>query len=243
MVLRFVASIALLLLLCCNPSSAGEDNYVVVFGSQRVPNNEPDYSHTFATFVKVAWPGDGPCPPAPIVEHHTISWTPQNGIVRVNALLPECGRNYSLPETLAWAQANCMRTSMWGPYRCCPSLYCGAKKQLRLLNSGQVRYKANDVFCDSEKVSNCIHAAAGVVGGMRLVIASPGWGETASFALLQRYQTEILDRQPTPWVASAIGLDQYALIRRDWKRPYSGIAGPFYRALGGERNLQATFGP
>ena len=81
------------------------------------------------------------------------------------------------------------------------------------------------------------------MSGFRLRVLQPGWGETAAFHVVRRYEPEITDREPTPWVASALGLDRYLMIRRDWKLPNSGLFGPVYRGFGGERNLQATFGP
>jgi hypothetical protein len=41
--------------------NGGEDYFLVMLGSQTVPAN-PNHSHTWATFVRVTWPGDGPCP-------------------------------------------------------------------------------------------------------------------------------------------------------------------------------------
>src|SRR4051812_26833383 len=74
---------------------AGEAYYVLMFGEQRIPNN-PDYSHTFATFVKATWVGDGPCPQSPVLECHTISWLPANMKVRAFATFAECGHNFEM---------------------------------------------------------------------------------------------------------------------------------------------------
>ncbi len=242
MIRRFAVLSLVVAALCVNGANAGDEYYVLGFGQQRIPN-DPNKCHTFATFVQARWPGDGPCPSNAIVEEHTISWLAANGNCRIQALLPECGRNFGMHETMEWAQQNEMRTSMWGPYRCCPDLYCRALKHLRMLESGSVRYKALDSGRDSDNVSNCIHAASSVADGMRLRIASPGWGEMASYAVLKKYRPWILDREPTPWVATALNLDQYPIIHRDWQSPQSGFFGPVYRALGGERDLQATYGP
>ena len=97
--LVFVTALALLL---AGPPAAwaGEAYYLLMFGAQRIPNN-PDDSHSFATFVRATWPGDGPCPGSPpCLEAHTISWLPRNLEVRTLALLPECGHNFGLHETL-----------------------------------------------------------------------------------------------------------------------------------------------
>ena len=76
-------------------ASAGEDYFLLMFGSQRVPAN-PNYSHSFATFVRATWEGDGPCPVNAKLEVHTISWLPAKMKVRINAFHPECGHNFDL---------------------------------------------------------------------------------------------------------------------------------------------------
>jgi hypothetical protein len=178
------------------------------------------------------------------LEVQTISWLPANGIVRTYACCPECGDNYELHRTIRWALDGDERVSLWGPFRIQPELYYLAVKQGNLLNSGQVRYKAVDTFYSSDRVSNCIHACSTVVDGGRLRIASPGWGEVASFAILERYDPYINDHCSLHyWVSSALGLDQYPIIYRDWRCPNSGLFGPFYRVLGGERDIFATYGP
>src|SRR4051794_21811359 len=77
---------------------AGEEYYLAMFGSQRTPAN-PDYTHSWATFVRMSWDGDGPCPQNAHIEANTISWLPVNTKVRVGALLPEPGYNFNLHPT------------------------------------------------------------------------------------------------------------------------------------------------
>jgi hypothetical protein len=242
--LSLAGAVALLFLATGSAARAGEDHFLVMFGSQRIPN-EPNYAHTFATFVRVSWPGDVPCPAAPTLEAHTISWLPNNGIVRTLALHPECGRNFGLHESIRFAQCNNMRTSVWGAYRIAPELYRRAVNQVNLLQSGRVLYKANDAGQRDNEVSNCIHAVATISEGYRLVVASPGWGELASYFVLLELESMIVQPGCThPWIGSALGLDQYPLIYRDYRRPTTGaLGGPVYRLFGGERSLQATYGP
>src|SRR5947207_11522672 len=135
------ATLLALLVLQPTPAHAGEASYLLMFGSQRIPNN-PDYAHSFATFVRASWPGDAPCPPVgALLEAHTISWLPQKLPVRACALLPECGRNYGLHETIQDALCERERVSVWGAYLIEPELFCRAVRQVGLLNSGRVRYK------------------------------------------------------------------------------------------------------
>lgn len=240
---RLASLTALLLLACPGKVRAGEDYYLLMFGAQSVPAN-PNYAHSFATFVRASWEGDGPCPQNPCIEAHTISWLPATMVVRTHALFPECGRNFDLHTTIRWCQDNCMRVSLWGPYRICPDLYYLALKQKAHLESGAVRFKALDSFRNTQRVTNCIHALADVLDERRVRIASPGFGETASFVILKRYEPFILDRDcPQSWVVFALGLEQYPIIYRDFGRPFSGVLGPVFRLLGGERDLCPTYGP
>src|SRR3954452_3921709 len=84
-----------------SPARAGEAYYLLMFGSQRIPNN-PNYSHSFATFVRVCWPGNGPCPHNATLEARTISWLPRTMVVRTLALRPEWGYNFDLHTTLRY---------------------------------------------------------------------------------------------------------------------------------------------
>jgi hypothetical protein len=230
------------LLFACRPGSAGEAYFLLVFGSQRVPN-EPNFSHSFATFVRVA--GEGPDPNAYCVEPHTISWLPANMQVRVNALFSEPGHNFDLHTTLRFAWENCERTSVWGPYVIDRDLYCRALQQIRLLESGIVRYKAADAgyFCD--RVSNCIHAISCIADGPRLYVPSPYWGESASYHIVGRLQPWILCASPAyDWIVYRLGLNAYPLIYRDristcCRAPQ----GPLRRLVEGECDLQASYGP
>jgi hypothetical protein len=241
-----LAAAALTLGLGCAPGArAGEAYYVLVFGSQQVPNN-PDYSHSFATFVRTTWPGDTACPQAPPrLEAHTISWLPRTLEVRSLALLPECGHNFDLHETFRYALANDERVSLWGPYQIEPELYALALNQIALLESGEVLYKANDIGRRSDRVSNCINAVGSVVDGHGLRVPRPVWGETASYAVLRRYLPWVIDPDRVhPWVGAALGLNAYPIIYRDRESPHSGaFLGPLYRLAGGERDLHATHGP
>lgn len=243
---RHVLCLAVILsLLGAERARAGEDYFLLMFGSQAIPN-DPNYSHSYATFVRVSWPGDGPCPPGGgVIEAHTISWLPCNMVVRVWALLPEPGRNFDLDTTIRWCQCNDMRTSMWGPYRICPDLYYRAVKRVAELESGRVRYKANDAGYRSDRVSNCIHGVSTVVQGPRLRVLSPGWGESASYFILQEFEPWVIQPGCSHyWVSSALGLDQYPIIYRGYTSPRSGaLLGPVRRLLGGERDVVATYGP
>lgn len=217
---------------------AGEDYFLLMFGSQRIPNN-PNYAHTFATFVKACSADGG------TLEAHTISWLPAKLVVRTLALRPECGRNFDLPTTIQRALDNCERVSLWGPYKIDCGLYQRALDRIAELESGQVLYKADDTGRRSDRVSNCIHAVSTVTDGARIRVASPGWGEPASYFLVTKFRPWIVDPDCIhPWVSQALGLDDYPIVYRDPReRPRStAIYGPIYRLFGGEAGLEATYG-
>jgi hypothetical protein len=241
---RGLSFLAMLLILAGAPSAlGGEEYYLLMFGSQRQPAN-PNYSHTFATFVRATWIGDGPCPVNPTLEAHTISWLPANLKIRTNALLPECGHNFDLHESLDFAYSTEQRVSLWGPYRIEPELYHRALTRKGNLESGRIQYKANDVGHLSNRVTNCIHAVSSIADGPKLRVASPGWGQSASYFVLLKLDRWVISQETVPWVGSALDLDRYPIIYRDWANPRSNaIIGPIYRALGGERNIRATYGP
>jgi hypothetical protein len=231
------------LLLAGAPTARGaEAYYLLVFGSQRIPNN-PDYSHSFATFVHATWDAPG-C--APRLEAVTISWLPRNLRIRTLALAPECGANLDLHGTLRYVFANGERVSLWGPYLIDRDLYLRALAQVRLLQSGQVRYKANDVGYPTDCVANCIHAISSLGEGYRLHVVIPAWGETATYYVQRELTPWVLDPCHThPWVASALGLGGYPIIyRQPGENPRSGVfRGPLRRLLGAERDVVASYGP
>jgi hypothetical protein len=223
---------------------AGEAHYLLVFASQRVPNN-PSYSHTFATFVRASWPGDGPCPACPALEARTISWLPRSLAVRPLALWPECGRNLGLHETLRYALAGEARVSLWGPYRIDAELYRRALRQAALLESGWVLYKASDLGYYSDEVSNCVHAVSSLADGYRLRFGNPGWGEAASYRVLEELGPWVLDGgRVYAWVGCALGLGRYPIIYRGGDPPRPGaFGGALDWLLGREEDLTATYGP
>lgn len=224
-----------------SPARAGEAHYLLVFGSQCVPNN-PNYAHSFATFVRATWPGD-PCKDLSL-EAHTISWLPVNLAVRTGALCPEPGHNFTLEETLKQVLMDGERVSLWGPYPIQPELYQRALRRIAKLESGEIRYKANDAGYNSARVSNCIHAVTTIFDGPRTRVLSPGWGEVASYAITLRARPWFLEDTHQDWVAVGLGLSAYPIIYRELRPPLSGTyLGAVRRLLGHERDLRPTFGP
>ena len=122
---------------------------------------------------------------------------------------------------------------------------CRALRRINELESGQVRYKTNDIGYRSDRVSNCIHGVSTVVDRPRLRVVSPGWGEVASYSVLLRFEPWVIDPDRVhDWIALAMGLNAYPIHYRAWEPPLSGtIVGPVNRFFGGERGVEPTYGP
>src|SRR3954454_10292748 len=205
------------------PGAARADTfyYAMVFGSQQTPP-DPRYSHSFATYVKAT--GRGPCAQAYRLEAYTVSWLPRSLDIRVLAVLPECGVNLGLYETLRYALGNGERISLWGPYQVGPEVYDSAVRQVGLLESGRVGYKSVDSGYPSDRVSNCIHAVSSITGGHRRRVLGPGWGETASYLVTRELMPWVIDRGRThDWVSTRLGLDAWPIIHRPFEHPRSGL--------------------
>lgn len=213
---RVCQCLVILLLFACAGRAKAQDHYfVMVFASER-DGPSLNNSHTWATFVKAT----EKFPQGFVLEAHTISWLPENGRIRIGALFPEAGRNFDLMSTLNWALDAGQRIVMWGPYQINLDLYNRALAQEALLESGAVRYKAIDSGRRSDRVSNCIHAVASVADGHRLRVTTLQCGETASALVMRGMEPWLLNPGQTfDWVASALGLDRYPIIRRHLDHP------------------------
>lgn len=192
------------------PQAIAQDDFcLLMFSSQRMPRN-PNYSHSFAAFVRTKC-----CPTSQsIAEVHVISWLPANGKVRLLAH-PECGRNFELIETIQLSLCTRQRVSLWGPYRICPELFERALNRIADLENGRILYKADDSFRRDDRVSNCIHAISALAQGNRLRVASPSWGDSASSFILERLMPWVVNREEThDWIAIALGLDAFPIAYR-----------------------------
>src|SRR5262249_43283834 len=99
-------------------------------------------------------------------------------------------------------------------------LYERALARKLQLESGAVAYKAIDSgYCDDE-VTNCIHALSTLAAGApRLHIATPGWGDAASYFITLSLTPWIVDSCRThDWLLDRLGLTDPCLVRRDLQR-------------------------
>ena len=150
--------------------------YLVVYAAQE-PGNNPETSHCFATFARIAR-ADG-TPPAPRVELRHINWFSirghqtgaTHGLVEADGqpTYPEPGENRTTRDALILAQRHGLRVSRWGPYEIHRGLFEKAGHQIALLEGRlpgpPVRYKALDLgYREGARVRalNCIHAISDV---------------------------------------------------------------------------------
>jgi hypothetical protein len=218
--------------------AAGEKYFLLMFGAQQFPK-DPDYAHTFATFVRQT-----DCAEGRRLEVRTISWLPLQLPPRILRLRPETGRNYELHETMRGLLALKERVSMWGPYEIEPELYELAGKQIDRLNSGAIRYKAFDAFYGNNNVTNCIHAVAGLTERGRLRVFTPAWGDSASYFVLNKLLPWVVDPLTThDHLVGEMGLDAYPIAyRKPFERhllpPATGL-----RLLVHDALPEPTYGP
>lgn len=193
---------------------AGECYYLVMFASKQIPWNNPNYSHTFATFVKATT--EGLSLDRCRIETVTISWFPATMRIRTLSLRPETGMLLDLPTTFRWAQDNGTRVSMWGPYQIQPELYERSRVRACQLHSGTIRYKLIDRLHRPGTV-DCIHAVSDMDVDAGLLQSRAAYGDAASFIVLHHFCRWIIHPEVThDWLIGRLCLDGYCLLRRDF---------------------------
>jgi hypothetical protein len=157
--------------------------FIVAFAYENHGNN-PALSHSFISVVRVS-AGAGATKAAAALpirddegrrfEAITISWLPSNFrdnphlcIVegfggRVFPQLNRCpvvpGRNFNLQDTIHFAARSKLVVGMWGPYEATRAVFDLAMKRKALLDSGAIKYRADDrPYRKNHAAINCFHA-------------------------------------------------------------------------------------
>ncbi|HEY1186198.1 MAG TPA: hypothetical protein VGE74_01015 [Gemmata sp.] len=185
----------------------------MLFGGQSIPYR-PRTAHTWATFVKATPTADGSFR----IEHVTISWLPAAGPVQPLRLRSVAGKNHSLDETFAKMRNNDARVSVWGPFETDATRYALAAQQADVLNSGAVRFRSVDSFRNNRGVQNCTHAVTYADPNLQH-LRQPvpvGYGEPGTSKLAAKYVNSgaVAGAETHDWVLSAVGADQYPVVRR-----------------------------
>ena len=162
-----------------------QDRYFIVpFAFQRRWNN-PQFSHSFISVIRVLGDGKQPSLTSGLrrgkfknrdFEAFTISWVPHDfGTSPVcvfdgfgSRIFPtwnKCpivvGRDFRLDETLKVAMNDKSSVGMWGPYEIRKEAFDLGVKRKKLLDGGTIKYKADDRLTRKDRVAiNCFHAMA-----------------------------------------------------------------------------------
>ena len=167
---------------------SNRDRFFIVPFAYENKGNDPGYSHTFISVIRVL--GDEKQPkltpgiPKRTVDNRnfeafTISWLPHDFaenpqlcvfkgfgsrlVPSRNQCPPVTGKVFKLAETLQLASNVKNVVCMWGPYEIRKDAFDLAVKRLRLLESGAIKYKADDRLTRLDRSAiNCFHATAGL---------------------------------------------------------------------------------
>jgi hypothetical protein len=198
-------------LLSSGRAHGDERYYTIIFGSQSRPKFL-QYTHTWATFIRVV--GEGDDPNGYEVYAHTISWLPASLDVRTWALLPERGVNLDLYATLEAVYKQGQSVTMWGPFEVLPQVYERSLRVKEILDSGAAQYRAISTPRNL-LISDCIHAVAAVDpvfgrGHYPLIRI----GKPASRYIVRQGMTRsVFDQYQTQasWLVPRLGLDRYPI--------------------------------
>lgn len=167
------------------------DRYFIIPFAYENDGNDPEYSHSFMTVIRVF--ADNKQPKYIKLPHglktgryknrnfeaFTISWLPNDFDKNPNLcvfhgfgarLVPtwnQCpispGKSFDLATTLKLAVNVKNAVAMWGPYEISKEGFQVAVAREHLLNKGSIKYRADDRLYRKDQVAiNCFHAIAGL---------------------------------------------------------------------------------
>lgn len=164
------------------------DRYFIIPFAYQNSKNQPEFSHSFITVIRVFADNKQPRVTAGLptrtyknreFEAFNISWLPADFLTnphlcvfegpasRLLAGANKCpavpGHNFSLQETIDLAAKEKVAVAMWGPYEIAkPAFELGVKRK-ELLDGGTIKYRADDRGYRKKGVAiNCFHAMAGL---------------------------------------------------------------------------------
>lgn len=164
------------------------DRYFIIPFAYENCGNDPEYSHSFLSVIRVFADGRQPRRTYGLkqrayrhreFEAFTISWLPNDFIANPNLcvfsgigsrLFPRLNRcpispgaNFTLEETIGFAADAKNAVAMWGPYEIRREAFDRGVNRKRLLDKGTIKYRADDRLYRKDKVAiNCFHAIAGL---------------------------------------------------------------------------------
>ena len=164
------------------------DRYFIIPFAYENKGNDPGYSHSFMTVIRVLADNKQPKLTAGLkkrtykdreFEAFNISWLPHDFGTNPNLcvfkgfgarLVPEMnrcpvspGRSFTLEETIKLGANVKNAVCMWGPYEISKGGFDLAVKRLHLLETGTIKYRADDRLTRKDRTAiNCFHAMAGI---------------------------------------------------------------------------------
>ena len=185
------------------------DRYFVVVFSYQDADNHVLKSHTFATFVKVSHLDDaaGNAKQARF-ESRTISWLPAKFAETLRlSFFPTVGKNFTLGETLKFAEQLDVQVKHWGPLEIDADLYEHAVRRSEQLSSGDVRYQVYDSSKPRTKraanVVHCIDAVAETAGKLTLGTVR---GFAAGEQVVEHFRSHVKSAETPAWLYDAVVL-------------------------------------
>ena len=164
------------------------DRYFMIPFAYQNKGNDPGYSHSFMTVIRVLPDNKQVKMTAGITkrtyrdrafEAFTVSWLPHDFATnpnlcvfkgfgaRLNPAKNQCplsvGKSFTLEETIKLAVNVKNAVCMWGPYEVSQGGFDLGVKRLRLLETGTIKYRGDDRLTRKDRTAiNCFHAMAGL---------------------------------------------------------------------------------
>jgi len=210
------------------PQPPDERYFLILFGSHDALHR-PQYSHTWATLVRVRSFEVGCCGSIapgcvdPALDVQTISWLPTKGTIEPRNYTVEPGRNFELHETMKLVHDTKQSVAYWGPYEVWHGFAHRFLAQKQFLDTGTVGYQCVDVRGEAARLGNgcdCIHAVTDmdpIYPRWRYPLAV--YGKPATANLVRRFMHSpvwIRPRETHEWLLPRLGLDAYRLHERKY---------------------------
>src|SRR6266480_3702455 len=164
------------------------ERYFIIPFAYEDKGNHPEFSHSFVSVIRVFADNEQPNLTPGLktrkyknreFEAFTISWLPRDFMTNpklcvfdgfASRLIPQnnkCpvvpGRNVTRDETIKLAVDKKNAVAMWGPYEIKRAAFDLGVKRKELLDSGTIKYRADDRLYRKNKVAiSCFHAMAGL---------------------------------------------------------------------------------
>ncbi|MCI0701549.1 MAG: hypothetical protein L0241_10745 [Planctomycetia bacterium] len=210
------------------PKPPDERYFLILFGSHDLLRR-PQYTHTWATLVRMRASDAGPCGTVtpgcidPALDVHTISWLPTKGTIDPRNYTVEPGRNYELHETLRLVYDTKQSVAVWGPYEVWHGFAHRFLVQKQFLDTGSVGYQCVDTRGEAARLGNgcdCIHAVTDmdpIYPRWRYPLAVYGKPATANLTRRFMHSPIWIDPKTThDWLLSRLGLGAYPLQKRKY---------------------------